>query len=133
MKTVKINYPMALLLIIAILAPLTAVGTPRHAAVTRPIDDQPWGGEIDNRDYKTGGMNSIGDNLNPIPFGITTIRNLGTPMVLLDYLQFYVFDYTSYIDNTSNIKQTNISTLPKSETYSPSTVKTTRFSIRKGR
>ena len=133
MKTVKINYPMALLLIIAILAPLTAFGSPRDGAEARPVDDQPWGGEIDNADYKTGSVNSIGYDPYPSQFEIITIRNFGTPMVLFDYLKFFIFDNTIFTGASSTINQFNPTTIPESKIYAPSPIKTKRFSIRKGR
>ncbi len=133
MKTVKTNYLMVLLLAMAILAPMSALGSPRDDATAGPLDDQPWGGEIDNTDYKTGNINSIIMDPNPSQFDITTIRNLGTPMVLFDYLQFFIFDYTVNTGSSSYIQEVNISTNPKSNTYTPLTTKTKRFSIRKGR
>lgn len=133
MKTAKINYPMALLLLIAILAPLTAYGGPRDAAVARPIDDQPWGGEINNDGYKDTNINSIGYDPYPSDFEIITIRNIGTPMVLFDYLRFFIFDYTVTAGNSSSVNQVNVATVPESKTYAPSPIRDKRFSIRKGR
>lgn len=133
MKTVKINYPLALLLIIAILAPITAFGGPRDATEAKSLDDQPWGGEINNADYNTGSINSIGYDPYPSRFDIITIRNIGTPLVLFDYLRFLIFDNPVNVENSSTINQVNISNIPESKTYAPSPIRDKRFSIRKGR
>ncbi len=133
MKTVKINYLTALLLIVAILAPLTAFGGPRDAAEANPIDDQPWGGEINNADYRTGNISSVGYNPYPSRFEIISIRNLGTPFVLIDYLRFFIFDNPVNVKNSSTINQVNISNIPESKTSAPSPIRNKRFSIRKGR
>lgn len=133
MKTAKFNYLMALLLIVAVLAPVIAYGGPRDAAVSRPFDDQPWGGEIDNRDYKTGSISSIGHDPYPSYVPSTTIRNIGTPLVLIDYIRFFIFDYTAVTENFSTISQVNITTVPDSETSTSSPINNKRFLIRKGR
>ncbi len=133
MKTVKINYPLALLLIIAILAPITAFGGPRDAAEAKPLDDQPWGGEINNTDYKTGSISSVSFDPYPSRFDIITIRNIGTPLILIDYLRFLIFDNPVNAESSSTINQVNISNIPESKTSAPSPIRDKRFSIRKGR
>ena len=133
MKSVKINYPMALLLIIAIMAPLTAIGGPRNGTVARPIDDQPWGGEIDTGNFRAENISSESYNPYPSQFDIIGIRNIGTPLVLFDYLSFVIFDKTIDIRNSSSINRTNTFSVPESKTIAPLTIKTRRFSIRKGR
>ena len=133
MKTKKFVNQMALLLIMAILMPLTAMGGPRDAAVAGPIDDQPWGGEIDNGDFRTGSVSSTGYELYPTRFDIIGIRNIGTPLVLFDYLRIVIFDYSYLTENSSTVNQVNISSIPESTSYSPAAIKNTRYSIRKGR
>jgi len=133
MRNVKTIYPMALLLIIAILAPLTAIGGPRDATVAKPLDDQPWGGEIDIADFRTGSTSSIGIEPNPNQFDIISIRNIGTPLVLFDYLQVFIFDSRVITASSSTSSQVNVTTIPQSTSYTPSPTRNKRFSIRKGR
>lgn len=133
MKTVKINYPVALLLIVAILAPITAIGGNRDAASAGPIDDQPWGGEVNNSDFMTGSINSIGNDPYPGQIGFIPIMNFGTPMVLIDYLRFFIFDYTLNTRNSYSTRQINLSTAPESRNFAPMSTRTRRSSIRKGR
>ena len=133
MKTVKMNYPMAILLIIAILAPLTAVGGPRDATVSGPLDDQPWGGEMNLGDYRTGSISSIGNDPYPNKFDIISIRNIGSPLVLIDYLQLLIFDYSVFSQSSSTINKTNITAIPESTSHVRSPIRDKRYSIRKGR
>jgi len=133
MKTVKINYPIALLLIIAILAPLTAIGGPRDATVIRPLDDQPWGGEINTGDFRAGSISSAGVEPYPNQFDIISIRNIGTPLVLFDYLQMFIFDSRVITEGSSTSSQVNVTTIPQSTSYTPSPIRNKRFSIREGR
>ena len=133
MRNVKTIYPVALLLIIAILAPLTAMGSPRDAAVARPLDDHPWGGEIGTGDYRTGSISSIGVEPYPNQFDIISIRNLGTPLVLFDYLQMFIFDSRVITESSSTSSQVNVKSIPQSTSYTPSPIRNKRFSIRKGR
>ncbi|HHI02988.1 MAG: hypothetical protein DRP51_03365 [Candidatus Zixiibacteriota bacterium] len=133
MKTVKINYPATLLLIIVILAPLAVFGTPREGTEARPLDDQPWGGEINVGDYETGSINSTGYDPHPGRFGFITIRNFGTPLVLIDYLRFLILDNPVNMENSSTINQINTLNTPESRTSAPSPIRSKRFSIRKGR
>jgi hypothetical protein len=133
MRNVKTIYPMALLLIIAILAPLTAMGGPRDATVANPLDDQPWGGEIDNGDFRTGSISSVGIEPYPNRFDIIGIRNIGTPLVLFDFLQMFIFDSRVITESSSTVSQVNVTAIPQSTSYTPSPIRNKRFSIRKGR
>lgn len=133
MKTVKMSYPMALLLVTAILVPLTTFGGPRDATISGPVDDQPWGGEINNTDYMTQSINSVGVEPFPIQPVISTIRNFGSPLILFDYVKFFIFDNKAKTENSSISTQINISSVPESKSIAPSPIRTKRFSIRKGR
>ena len=133
MKTKKFWVSSAvLLMIIAAVPPLSWSGFRDEVAV-QPADDQPWGGEIDPSSYKNGSLYSVDPVVVPDPFYPTTIRNLGSPLILIDYLKVLFIENPIPGGNPIKLVQSNGGSKIYRSTFEKSSIRNQRFSMRKGR
>lgn len=133
MKSEKICSAATLLLLLIIMVPMSALCDSRDGAVANPIDDQPWGGEIDATDYARSDIYSTGGTTYPEPLYPISIGYLGTPFGFIDYFKNLFSIRPAAASNTSNCYQVKMRTESRVRTETTSYIMTKRTLLRKGR
>ena len=134
MKTGKFYILSAVLLLLVMAVAPTAFSGLRDRVAVQPIDDQPWGGEIDARDYGTHSISSISPIvIQPDPIFPSTISNVGTGLVLFDFVR--TIFVKNFVSESSPIKSTQVSAGERTVTtsYVNSPIRSKMVSFRKGR
>jgi len=89
MKFRKSCLLLASMSVLALIFPLSVHSGHGPATYASPGDDQPWGGEIDGRDYDNtpGTISSVADDT-PARDRLPVFEFIGTPLVLFDIIRF---------------------------------------------
>jgi len=133
MKTGKFVIIPAVLSLLVISVPMVAYSGLKDYVELKPADDQPWGGEIDLGDYKDGNIYSVEPVTDPVPSTPVTIRHIGTPMVLLDYIKNLFFGRSTLLSGSYSSIQTKTRSYIKPADLAPSSIRSKRLSSPKGR